>query len=90
MKLTLSDIKSKLKLGPNGSPVLAIILFVVAFSVTLMILGGDPDGKIKKLMDYTDRGGDVSDPWYSDRFDVAFDDIYEGCRALLRALEDGE
>ena len=56
----------------------------------IMILGGDPDGKIKKLMDYTDRGGDVSDPWYSDRFDVAFDDIYEGCRALLRTLEDGE
>jgi protein-tyrosine phosphatase len=53
----------------------------------LLIFGKDPDGKIKKLMDYTGRGGDVSDPWYSDRFDIAFDDIYEGCRALLSALE---
>ena len=54
----------------------------------LLIFGGDPEGKIKKLMDYTGRGGDVSDPWYSDRFDIAFDDICEGCRALLSSLED--
>lgn len=50
------------------------------------ILGGDPDGKIRKLMDYTGRGGDVADPWYSDRFDVAYRDIEEGCRALLKTL----
>jgi protein-tyrosine phosphatase len=52
-----------------------------------LIFGSDPDGKIKKLMDYTGRGGDVSDPWYSDRFDVAFDDIYDGCKCLLDSLE---
>ena len=50
------------------------------------ILGGDPNGKIRKLMDYTPRGGDVADPWYSDRFDLAYRDIYEGCVALLDAL----
>ena len=50
------------------------------------ILGGDPNGKIRKLMDYTSRGGDVADPWYSDRFDLAYRDIYEGCVALLDAL----
>ncbi|MBQ8382249.1 MAG: low molecular weight phosphotyrosine protein phosphatase [Clostridia bacterium] len=50
------------------------------------ILGGDPNGKIRKLMDYTSRGGDVVDPWYSDRFDVAYRDISEGCTALLDAL----
>ncbi len=47
------------------------------------ILGGDPMGKIHKLMDYTDRGGDVADPWYSERFDIAYRDIYDGCKALL-------
>ena len=52
------------------------------------ILGGDPKGKIRKLMDYTDRGGDVADPWYSDRFDIAYRDIYDGCKALLESLED--
>ena len=52
------------------------------------ILGNDPERKVHKLMDYTERGGDVADPWYSDRFDIAFRDIYEGCLALLAALED--
>ena len=50
------------------------------------ILGGDPNGKIRKLMDYTPFGGDVADPWYSDRFDVAYRDIYEGCEGLLEDL----
>jgi protein-tyrosine phosphatase len=54
-----------------------------------IILGGDKDGKISKLLDHTDKKGDVSDPWYSDRFDIAYRDIYEGCRALLeRILEN--
>jgi len=47
------------------------------------IFGSDPEGKVKKLMDYTGRGGDVADPWYSERFDIAYRDIYEGCLALL-------
>ena len=50
------------------------------------ILGGDPDGKIRKMMDYTDRGGDVADPWYSNRFDIAYRDIYDGCVGLMREI----
>lgn len=50
------------------------------------ILGGDPEGKIHKLMDYTSRGGDVADPWYSDRFDIAYRDICDGCEALLNKI----
>lgn len=51
------------------------------------IFGKDPEGKVHKLMDYTDRkGNDVADPWYSGRFDVAFRDIYEGCEGLLATL----
>ncbi len=52
------------------------------------ILGGDPENKIRKLMDYTSRGGDVADPWYTDRFDVTYRDILEGCEALLASLEN--
>ena len=52
----------------------------------LRIFGGDSTGKVHKLMDYTPRGGDVADPWYSERFDVAYRDIYEGCTALLDAI----
>ena len=50
------------------------------------ILGGDPDEKIRKLMDYTARSGDVADPWYSDRFDIAYRDIYDGCEGLLNTF----
>lgn len=50
------------------------------------IFGGDPDEKVHKLMDYTERGGDVADPWYSERFDVAYRDIFEGCTALFDAV----
>ena len=50
------------------------------------MLGGDPDRKVRKLMDYTPQGGDVADPWYTDRFDIAYRDIEEGCRCLLEQL----
>ena len=56
----------------------------------LRIFGGDPAGKVHKLMDYTARGGDVADPWYSERFDVAYRDIYDGCTAILAFLLSGE
>lgn len=50
------------------------------------ILGGAGKGKLSKLMDYTARGGDVADPWYTRRFDIAYADIYDGCVALLDFL----
>ncbi|MBP3452969.1 MAG: low molecular weight phosphotyrosine protein phosphatase [Clostridia bacterium] len=52
------------------------------------MLGGDPEGKIHRLMDFTDRPGEVSDPWYSDRFDIAYRDIREGCEKLLAYIKD--
>lgn len=52
------------------------------------IFGGDPDEKIHRLMEYTKRGGDVADPWYSGRFDRAFRDIYDGCAGLMRYLSE--
>ena len=52
------------------------------------ILGGDPQRKIRKLMEYTARGGDVSDPWYTDRFDIAYADILAGCTALLQKIKE--
>ena len=46
--------------------------------------------KVKKLMDFTARGGDVADPWYSDRFDIAFNDIKLGCEGLLKEFLNEE
>ncbi|MDY4104140.1 MAG: low molecular weight protein-tyrosine-phosphatase [Oscillospiraceae bacterium] len=50
------------------------------------ICGGDPAGKISLLLDWTDRPGDVADPWYTGDFDATWRDVDEGCRALLAAL----
>lgn len=48
------------------------------------MLGGDPEGKICKLMDFTKRPGDVADPWYTDDFEATWRDVSEGCSAILR------
>ena len=53
----------------------------------LRIFGGDPDGKVHRLLDFTGHPADVADPWYSDRFDIAYRDILRGCEALLDHLE---
>ena len=50
------------------------------------ICGGDPEGKIHLLMDYTDRPGEVADPWYTDNFEATWRDVDAGCRGLLKAL----
>ena len=48
------------------------------------IIPDDPDGKIHLLMSYAGSGRDVADPWYTDDFETAFQDILEGCQAMLR------
>lgn len=54
------------------------------------ICGGDPDGKMHLLMDFTRRPGDVADPWYTGDFDATWRDVTEGCRGLLQWLEGKE
>lgn len=51
------------------------------------ICGGDPDGKIHVLMEYTDRPGDVADPWYTGDFESTWQDVLAGCSGLLELLE---
>ena len=50
------------------------------------ILNGDKQNKVKKLLSFVGSDADVSDPWYTDRFDVAYKDIYNGCEALFKEL----
>ena len=50
------------------------------------ICGGDPDGKLHLLMDYTDRPCDVADPWYTDDFEATWQDVLAGCQRLLKEL----
>ena len=48
--------------------------------------GGDPEGKLRMLLDYTDRPGEVADPWYSGDFEATWRDVYEGCSNLLKDI----
>ena len=52
----------------------------------MRIIGSDKEGKVYKLMNFTSRGGDVADPWYSGDFETCYNDIYEGCSSLLEYL----
>ena len=54
------------------------------------IYGGDPENKIKMLMDYTRRPGDVADPWYTGDFEATWRDVLEGCQALLDILTSAD
>ena len=50
------------------------------------IFGSDPDCKIIRLLDLTDRGGDVADPWYTGDFEATWRDVTNGCAALIEYL----
>lgn len=54
------------------------------------IAGGDPEGKIRLLLDYTGQSRDVADPWYTRDFQSTWRDVNDGCRALLSALWEEE
>lgn len=49
-------------------------------------VGNDEKNKVSLMMDYTDRCGDVADPWYTGDFDTAWNDILDGCIGLYAAL----
>ena len=52
------------------------------------IFGGDPEHKIIRLLDLTDLKRDVADPWYTRDFDACWNDIVQGCSALLDSVRE--
>ncbi len=52
----------------------------------MKIIGSDPQNKVRKLMDYTSRGGDVADPWFTGNFEITYRDVTDGCEGLLKSL----
>ena len=47
------------------------------------ICGGDPEGKISLMMDFTYRKGNVADPWYTGDFEATWRDVLEGCHGII-------
>lgn len=51
-----------------------------------LICGGDEEGKIRKMLDFTASFGNVADPWYTGDFEATWRDVLAGCRALLNTI----
>ena len=52
------------------------------------IIPRDPAHKILRMLEYSDHPRDISDPWYTGNFSLAYADIVEGCESFLRHLEE--
>lgn len=48
---------------------------------------GDAQNKLHHLMDFTDRPGDVADPWYTRDFERTWRDVNEGCAGLIEKIK---
>lgn len=53
----------------------------------LKIVGGDPESKIHRILDYSDAPRDISDPWYTGDFETAYNDILEGAEAFYNYVK---
>ena len=47
------------------------------------ITGKAEGEKIRRLLDFAEAPRDIADPWYTGNFDETYEDVDEGCEALL-------
>lgn len=52
------------------------------------ITGGDPKHKEHKILEFADSYDDVDDPWYTNDFETAYNEIYRGCEGLVKKLAE--
>lgn len=50
------------------------------------ICGGDSEGKIHLLKEFSGDYGDVADPWYTGNFEATWQDVLKGCTAILEKV----
>jgi len=51
------------------------------------IIENDELGKVKKMRDFSDHGGDIDDPWYTGAFDEVYEQILAGCEGFLADIQ---
>lgn len=51
------------------------------------LFGGDSQKKLYKLLTFAGEDRDISDPWYTGRFQDTYEDVLTGCQGLLNFLE---
>lgn len=52
----------------------------------LRIVGEDSEGKVSLLLEFAGSTRDIADPWYTGNFDQTYEDVLEGCEALLHHI----
>ncbi len=52
------------------------------------IAGGDPDGKIFRMLDFAGINRSIADPWYTDNFDATYNDLLIGLNAFWDRISD--
>lgn len=48
--------------------------------------GNDFTGEIKLLLQYANREDEIADPYYTGDFETTYQDVLQGCQALLDYL----
>ena len=46
----------------------------------------DPANKIKLLLEFAGKSRSIADPWYTGNFEKTYEDVFDGCSALLKKL----
>lgn len=52
------------------------------------LTNGDQDNKCTKLLNFVGSDRDISDPWWNDDFDTAYNDIVMGIEGLISRLNN--
>lgn len=52
------------------------------------ICGEDREGKMFKLLDFSENPRDIADPWYTGNFDLTYDNIVEGLKGFIKFLKE--
>ena len=48
------------------------------------------DKKVYKLLDFTKKSKEIDDPWYTHNFNVTYDDVDKGCKALFNFVKNNK
>jgi protein-tyrosine phosphatase len=80
--------KTAVQLTKKDYEMFDYILCMESYNIknALRIVGDDKDGKIHRLLDFSARPRDIADPWYTGNFDETYNDIAEGCEALIEHI----
>lgn len=54
----------------------------------MRILKDDPKKKVYRLLDFTEKAGDIADPWYTGDFETTYQDIERGLEGFFHMLEE--